>query len=169
MTGSFSDVLSEPVSPQVEEELREILKRKMAGACGALVRVLRALEEEYGPEVMQVAEEAMGAGRKSRFADELQAPEEDLAEFCRRLEHGCCGSHEWEKVEDTPTRQGYRFTRCLWAEIFNELDAADIGWWWCAGDEPAVKAYNPALGFECTKRLMDGDEVCDHVFKVGDG
>jgi hypothetical protein len=46
------------------------------------------------------------------------------------------------------------------------LGEPDLGYLLCAGDEPAVKAFNPALGFQRTKVLMRGDEECDHVFSV---
>ena len=165
MQGSLNDVLPEPVSPEVADAFRDLVKGKLKGCASMLVTVVRALEAKYGPEVMRVAGEAISASRKPRPADQLKSPEEDLADFCAGLERGCW-CHGWEKVVDTPTRQGYRFTRCLWADIFRELGATDIGWWWCGGDEPSARNYTPALGFERTKTLMDGESECDHVFKV---
>ncbi len=165
MQGSFSELLGQELSPEAEAKLRELLKRKMKGACSALVRVLRALEERYGPAVKDVAHDAL-MKRTPRPTSELGRPEEDLHGFCDALERGCVGSHRWKRAVDQPDRIAYNFTSCLWAEIFNELDAADIGWWWCEGDEPAVRAYNPQLGFERTKTLMQGHDECDHVFLV---
>ena len=73
---------------------------------------------------------------------------------------------------DKPGQVGYRFRRCLWAEIFNELCAPDIGRWLCEGDEPSVRSFNPRLGLSRTKTLMSGDSQCNHVFfvkrRVGD-
>ena len=88
-----------------------------------------------------------------------------LRAYCQALEAGCRSSHEWEK-EDTETRQAYRFTRCLWAEVYRELDAADIGFWICEGDGPAAAAFNPAIRLSRTKTLMEGDDCCDHVYYV---
>ena len=68
-----------------------------------------------------------------------------------------------------PDRIGYHYTRCMWAELYRELGEPELGWVICAGDEPAVKAYNPQLGFQRTKVLMHGDELCDHVFYVKKG
>ena len=89
-----------------------------------------------------------------------------LHDFCERLEKGCCGSHKWTRVTEEPDRIGYHFTRCMWAEIYNELGEPELGFYLCAGDEPGVKSYNPKLGFRRTKVLMNGDEVCDHIFLV---
>ena len=70
------------------------------------------------------------------------------------------------RVIEEPGRIGYHFTRCMWAEVYRELGEPELGLVICASDEPAVKAYNPQLAFERTKVLMDGDELCDHIFLV---
>jgi hypothetical protein len=59
---------------------------------------------------------------------------------------------------------GYRFTRCMWAEIFRSLDAPDIGRWICDSDEIVLKSFNDRLELRLTKRLMDGDPYCDHLY-----
>ncbi len=75
----------------------------------------------------------------------------------------------WEKVCDEPNKVEYRFTRCMWAEAFRELDADDIGSWICEGDDPGVHAYHPRLRCRMTKTLMKGDPYCDHCFYVQEG
>ena len=91
-----------------------------------------------------------------------------LRAFCSALEAGCTGTHEWIKVEDTDVRQAYRFTHCMWAEVFRELGAQEIGFWICEGDGPAAAAFNPAIGFHRTKTLIMGDDCCDHVYYLKD-
>jgi hypothetical protein len=54
----------------------------------------------------------------------------------------------------------------MWAEVYRELDEAELGFVICAGDEPAVKSVNPKLGFKRTQVLMNGDDICDHMFYV---
>jgi hypothetical protein len=54
----------------------------------------------------------------------------------------------------------------MWAEVYRELGEPELGWVFCAGDEPGVRSWNPKLAFQRTKVLMDGDELCDHVFYV---
>jgi len=54
----------------------------------------------------------------------------------------------------------------MWAEIYRELGEPELGFVICAGDEPAVRFCNPKLAFKRIKVLMNGDEVCDHVFYV---
>ncbi len=41
-----------------------------------------------------------------------------------------------------------------------------LGFVVCAGDEPTIRSHNSKLAFKRTKVLMNGDEVCDHVYYV---
>ncbi|MGQ9628915.1 MAG: L-2-amino-thiazoline-4-carboxylic acid hydrolase [bacterium] len=158
-------MLSEEVSDAVQEAIVQKIGQKMAGAVGMLVAIVRAIEREYGPEGVEVARrgyyERVHKGTEESWAG---VKDRSLATFCERLEKGCAGTHEWERIIDTEHAIGYKFTKCMWAEIFRSLDAADIGRWICDGDEIALKAYNPRLEFQRTKTLMDGDDFCDHTF-----
>lgn len=165
MPGSLSDILPEPISEQNEEVLLELLKRKMKGAAGMAVRLLHAMEERFGPEAREVVRQ-MAEGRQPEPRPDAGDPEADLREFCDGLDKGCVGSHRWERVIDEPDRIGYHFTRCMWAEAYRELGEPELGFVICAGDDPAVRSYNPELGFKRTKVLMNGDEICDHIFHV---
>jgi len=166
MTGELNDILPDPISEENERVLMDMIKRKMKTAARIGVVLLRAMEERFGPEAREVLKDMVNNRKPSPRADAGE-PESDLQAFCARMERGCTGSHRWQRVEDKPDRIGYHFTRCLWAEIYRELGEPDLGFYLCAGDEPGVKSYNPALAFERTKTLMTGDEICDHVFRVG--
>jgi len=165
MPGSLNDILPEPISEENEKVLLDLLKRKMKGAAGLAVQLLRAMEERFGPEAREVVRD-MAQHRRPTPRPDAGEPEADLREFCARLDEGCVGSHRWERVIDEPDRIGYHFTRCMWAEIYRELGEPELGFVICAGDEPAVRSYNPKLGFRRAQVLMQGDEMCDHVFYV---
>jgi hypothetical protein len=165
MAGSISEILPQALSEESERIIEEHIKLKMRGVAGLTVALLHAMEERFGPEAREVVRE-MAERRTVEPSREPQDPEDDLHAFCDQLERGCVGSHRWERVVDEPDRVGYEFTRCMWAEVFRELGEAELGLVVCAGDEPMVKSYNPALGFRRTKVLMAGDPVCDHVFLV---
>jgi len=168
MVSSLAVVLPEEISTETEAVILKKLRDEAMMGCSMAVRVLRALEEHYGPEAKEVAHKAFGVS-KPRPAEQLGDPEQDLYAYLDRLEKGCAGSHEWEKVSDEPDRVEYRFTRCLWAEVFEALGATDVGSWICEGDDPAVHAYNPRLRCRLTKALMKGDDCCNHVFYVQQG
>jgi hypothetical protein len=54
----------------------------------------------------------------------------------------------------------------MWAEVYRDLGEPELGLVICAGDEPAIRSFNPGLAFTRTQVLMNADEVCDHVFYV---
>ena len=165
MLGGLNDILPEPISDANEKVLLELLKRKMKSASRVSVELLRAMEERFGPEAREVARDMISRQRPAprQLVGRL---EDDLREFTANVEKNCVGSHQWERVIDEPDRVGYFFTKCLWSEIYRELGEPELGLYFCAGDEPAVKSYNPKLGFKRTKVKMTGDEACDHVFYV---
>jgi hypothetical protein len=168
MVSSLALVLPRQIPDDVEAVILEKTQAKMRMGCSMAVRILRALEAHYGAEAKEVAHNVFGVSRP-RPPQELGAPEKDLHDYLDRLEQACAGSHEWEKVVEEPDRIEYRFTRCMWAEIFSELGAADIGSWICEGDDPGVHAYNPRLRCRLTRTLMKGDSCCDHCFYVQQG
>jgi len=165
MPGSLNDILPQPISEENEKILLDLLKRKMKGAAGLAVLLLHAMEERFGPEAREVVRD-LARNRKPTPRPDTGEPGTDLREFCASLDKGCVGSHRWQRVSDEPDRIGYHYTRCMWAEIYQELGEPELGFVICAGDEPAVKSYNPKLAFKRTKVLMNGDKVCDHVFYI---
>lgn len=165
MPGSLNDILPDPISEENEKVLLELMKRKMKVVAGLTIRLLQAMEERFGSEAREVVRD-MAKSHKLTPRTDAGEPKADLRDFCTDLEKSCVGSHRWEQVIDEPDRSGYHFTRCMWAEIFREFGEPELGFVICAGDEPAVESYNPKLAFRRTKVLMNGDEICDHIFYV---
>jgi hypothetical protein len=145
---------------EYEEKIRGLANSYVS----SLVAIVRAIERQYGREGKELARRAYLGVREGRRTP--GDPSIDLHEFCDSLDRGCRVTHQWVKVVDEPNRVKYNFTKCMWAEAFSSLNATDIGHWFCDTDEPAIKAYNPRLGFKRTKTLMDGDAFCDHEFYV---
>ena len=166
---SWQRMWSEPVPEGLQKVFLEKLRSKMLAGAAMLRTAVRAIQESYGQEGVEVihrafAERVVQLGReRARMADD-----HSLRAFCAALEARCAGTHEWTKVEDTDARQAYRFTRCMWAEVFGELDAQDIGTWLCEGDGRVAAIFNPEIAFSRTKTLMMGDDCCDHIFYVRD-
>jgi len=162
---SLQQISSKPIPEAVEKAFLMRLRSEMLIGATLLVAAVRAIQAKYGDEGVEAIHHAfkeVAVERGEKMAREVGAP--TLQAYCSALEAGCAGSQEWLKLEDTDTRQVYRFTRCMWAEVFAELDALDIGFWLCEGDVPMASAFNPAIGFQRTKTLMEGDDCCDHIF-----
>lgn len=165
MSGLLNDVLPDPISADDERILLDLLRRKMMGSARLAVELLHAMEERFGPEARAVMRD-LAQRRAYTSRPNPGRPDDDLQEFCAGLERACVGSHRWERLGASPDRIAYRFTHCLWADIYRELGEPDLGFVFCAGDEPAVKAHNPNLAFARTTTLMEGADACDHVFFV---
>jgi len=73
------------------------------------------------------------------------------------------GLQDFELVEAAPDRYIHKVTRCYYAELWKACGKAEIGYhihcqtdraWW---DRPA---WNPAVRFEQSQTLMQGDDCC---------
>jgi hypothetical protein len=167
MPGNLNDILSQPISPENEEVILDLLKRKMTVSLDLAVQLLNAMEKRFGPDAREVVQQ-MAKEQEFPPEEEVGNPKQDLFKFCTMVDHAAAGSHRWERVVEEPDRIGYHFSRCLYAEILLELGEPELGLVMCARDGPWVKSYNPKLGFRRTKTLMEGDEYCDHIFLVED-
>jgi len=67
--------------------------------------------------------------------------------------------------EDTSEKYCYNITECLWAKVFKDMNAADLGYVLkCSHDFAMARAMHPKLGLKRTKTLMQGDDCCNHVY-----
>lgn len=72
---------------------------------------------------------------------------------------------EYKIVENTDKVLEMKFTECLPARIFREMNAADIGYALeCAPTDAVAKSFNPKMRTENPKNLMKGDSVCIERF-----
>lgn len=68
-----------------------------------------------------------------------------------------------EIVELTDRTYEMKVTECLWAKVFKENDATDIGYATvCYSDFASAKAAHPKVRLERTKTIMEGDAFCNH-------
>lgn len=167
--GTLQELLPQPVDGATERAFDELLQRKVAGAVGLFVGAVRAAQELYGPEAADRIREHMLAKSVAKAAEDgAKAADNGMRAYCEAMDRGCRGSHEWVKLEDTDTRQAYRYTRCLWADVFRALGAEELGLWICQSDGPAAAAFNRRLRFHRTQTLMEGAGCCDHVYEYDD-
>jgi hypothetical protein len=66
-----------------------------------------------------------------------------------------------EIVERSPQAFAYRVKRCLWAKVFRDENAGDIGYAMvCYPDYAVARGLNPKLRLIRTRTLMQGDSDC---------
>ncbi|MDY7010510.1 MAG: L-2-amino-thiazoline-4-carboxylic acid hydrolase [Planctomycetota bacterium] len=165
MNTMFHEEILSPINAEISRQFDRTVSQLVRSYCSSLVAVVRAIEAEYGEKGKEVARQGYLSELKERAREaERKGGKGDVQAFCAELEKTCMNTHEWQRVIDEQNKVAYHFTRCMWAEEFRRLGAPDIGKWLCDTDEPAAKAAN--LKFERTRTIVEGDEICDHIFYV---
>ena len=68
-------------------------------------------------------------------------------------------------AEETANKLKLHVTECLWAKVFKEVNATDLGYvLHCQPDFAYAQACNAHIKMRRTKTLMQGDSYCDHTF-----
>ena len=129
-----------------------------------LIPVLKALSERIGrEEFVRMTREAGDAVVQKKTAGrppvvpDLAALAKNLKNIPPLMQHALDG----EIVEDTPEAFEVRITKCLWAKVFREGDAADIGYAMvCYPDYAVARSLNPKLKLMRDRTLMQGADSC---------
>jgi hypothetical protein len=97
----------------------------------------------------------------------MELPQRDLQAMIDILWDQVGPDLDFTIEEQTPDHMKMCVTRCMWADEFCKLDAADIGYaFYCASDYGYCQGLNPAITFSRTKTLMQGDDCCDHTYDL---
>ncbi len=68
-------------------------------------------------------------------------------------------------VERTENSAQIRCTKCPVADTYLEIGRPEYGLMFhCSTDPHIVAGFNPSMEFKITKRLMSGDDCCDHYY-----
>jgi hypothetical protein len=70
-----------------------------------------------------------------------------------------------EITEETSTKAMCIVTDCIYAKVFNDLDAPDLGYLLhCKQDFPATPAIHPNMKLKRSKTLMESHDCCDFEY-----
>jgi hypothetical protein len=129
-----------------------------------LIPLLSQLAEQVGREkfVSMVKEAADEVVRKKTAGRPPAVP--DLAAFIAKLnrmpplmQHAL----DYEIVEQSGEAFEFRVKSCLWAKVFLDSRAGDIGYAMiCYPDYAVARGLNPKLKLIRSKTLMQGDDCC---------
>ncbi|MFX1416556.1 MAG: L-2-amino-thiazoline-4-carboxylic acid hydrolase [Promethearchaeota archaeon] len=92
---------------------------------------------------------------------------EDLGRLMKKLATNEFSSNTQthEYPESDPGTFSMCTRECLWAEVFKELEATDLGYlMFCQTDFAVAPVFHPNIHLERSKTLMQGDDVCDFVY-----
>ena len=77
------------------------------------------------------------------------------------------GALELDVIERSPDRFAFNVTRCKYAEMYRELDMADLGASLsCNRDATLVQGFNPDISFQRSQTIMGGASHCDFVYEL---
>lgn len=139
---------------------------------GTMVEIFGLLEEEVGREealkrISEFSAEKSVENRKrileskdiQKFEDFKKVYKEELNSPPMK------NSLSYEVLEDSDTKLKFDVHRCLWAEIFKQMGAEDIGYEVsCKPDLEVAPIYHTNVELKRTKTLMQGDDHCDFEY-----
>lgn len=77
------------------------------------------------------------------------------------------GGFKYEIVENTDRVLELKYTECIMAKLYREMDAADIGYSIeCYPSDAAGKAFNPKTKAVSGKNMMKGDAYCNERWEL---
>ena len=132
------------------------------------IGIYKGLEKELGSEKLikmleQITADNWAVGIKEMSKDIKERNIENYAKFVGSILSSTPYSTilEYEITQQDDKVLEIKYTKCLFAEIFREMNAADIGWALeCSAGETVISTYNPDMKFSNPKNLMKGDSVC---------
>jgi len=112
-----------------------------------------------------VVKDAIAQGQA--YAEEHGEGKTDLAGFqSMQPQWTANGALEIEMLEESKSRVNYNVTRCRYAEMYKEMELADIGHLLsCGRDGTFCTGYNPNIKLERTQTIMQGASHCDFRYR----
>jgi len=124
----------------------------------------RTLGRERALEVLQQATAANLADYGRSLAQQMGR--NDFRAFSGFFKGpGFSGTLTHEVVEDTDTVFELRVSECIWARVFRDAGAGELGHACvCHGDHAMAEGFNPKIVMERDQTLMQGDPCCNHRY-----
>lgn len=142
--------------------MSEQLKAEMAQRAS----LFRLLVDRFGREVLDVVSKHTREQTKVRL-EEANVEHRDLNAVMELLWDQMIDGIEFEVLERTPEVLKLSVSKCLFANEMAKLDATGIGdAFYCAYDLGFCQGLNPDIKFTRTKSLMNGNDCCNHTYKL---
>jgi hypothetical protein len=159
-SGNTLSVYKESSDEAVVETLRFILTNNIG--------IYKGLEKELGSEklikmLQQITADNWAEGIKEMTKDIKERNIENYAKLAASIMSSTPYSTalKYEITQQDDKVLEIKYTKCLFAEIFREMNAADIGWALeCSAGETVIKNYNPNMKLSNPNNLMKGDSSC---------
>jgi len=128
--------------------------------------LFRKLIDEFGEGVLEIVKNEVIAATRDRLKN-AELSNRSLTAVMENLWNHTQATHQFEVVQQTAHFLQLKVAQCLYAEEMRQMNAADIGLaFYCAYDYGFCQGLNPQIEFTRTKTLMQGDDCCDHSYKL---
>ncbi len=143
-------------------------------AFGNSIPIFQSLAKQLGKEKLIEMLEKASSEKISQEAEYMvkDIPDRDINSFAMLFED-YLSTPPFDKalsaqvVEKSEKVFEIKYTECLFAKIFREMGAADIGYTLeCVGASIFAKTFNQKMTCKNPKNLMKGDDVCIERFEL---
>lgn len=129
------------------------------------IEILTALKDQMGALVADIVEKCHSERLVAGIMAKTGSSERTMENLVNILWEPLRSEH----YEFTVHRRGRGIqiicSSCPLAGLYRMAGGEDWGYHlYCAADEKIVQAFNPDMGFERTKTLMQGYDSCDHFY-----
>lgn len=131
------------------------------------VSILKKLESKIGRDELHAILLEWSTRRGAKMIQRKIESFEDFKSLWKSTARNEFFSHvvTVEFPEDTDTVLKCKYSECLYAKTFRDLEAEDLGYILvCHPDFSMTEAMHPNLRLERSKTLMQGHDCCDHTY-----
>jgi hypothetical protein len=128
------------------------------------IPILKVLEEKVGLDLLEKA--SYEASIRSVQARAAGIPNRNLPILAAHYKNPRVQNWFTMKiVEESDSAFEMKITECLWAKVFREAEAEEIGFRCiCQADFAIAEAFNPKVELIRDKTLMQGHSCCNHRY-----
>jgi hypothetical protein len=135
---------------------------------GEFIQLAKALEKEMGQEKLLAFLKKNTEARLYQMGQQQakQSPDQNFLTYVKMFKGP---SYEktltMEIVEDTDRAFELKVAECIWASVFLQAKAGEIGYAAvCFGDYAWAQGFNPKIKMIRDKTLMQGHDCCNHRY-----
>jgi hypothetical protein len=149
-----------------EVPISHLERRKIEGR--VLIPFIKACREKFGEEatreLVMATIKGLAAGDGAKWAEMYGNDIEALKRVAEELWAGG-GSMDIDLARHTGDRLEFNVTRCKYAEFYQDLGLADLGYLvHCNRDYAILRGFNPDIALARTGTIMEGAPCCDFKF-----
>lgn len=140
---------------QLAKELEQVLGKKET------FRIIEKAREKF--DLQLITEQLFGRKAIENF--------EDFKRFMKEIHESKFASHLFTiaYLGETPTEIEFHTTECLFAKVFRDMNAEDLGYAMiCQPDFVTTPRYYSHAQLKRTKTLMQGNDYCDTRYCLSD-